>query len=54
MLAEETDLGDISIGVWENNSAASHFKAQEYQDDYVAFIKQIIKTDFWCWALHLA
>ncbi len=41
MLAEEPDLWDVNIAAWENDSATSRFKAQGYQDDYVAFVKQV-------------
>ena len=41
MLAEEPDLWDVNISAWENDSATSRFKAQGYQDDYVAFVKEV-------------
>jgi len=41
MLAEEPDLWDVNISGWEHDSAPSRFKAQGFQDDYVAFVKQI-------------
>lgn len=41
MLAELPDLWDVNISGWEHDSATSRFKAQGYQDDYVAFVKQV-------------
>lgn len=41
MLAEVPDLWDVNISAWENDSATSRFKAQGYQDDYTAFVKQV-------------
>lgn len=41
MLAEVPDLWDVNISSWENDSATSRFKQQGFQDDYVAFVKQV-------------
>ncbi|MFK7836512.1 MAG: NAD(P)-binding protein [Sulfitobacter sp.] len=41
MLAEEPDLWDVNISSWENDSATSRFKQSGYQDDYVAFVKEV-------------
>uniref|UniRef100_UPI003B52BF2F oxidoreductase n=1 Tax=Roseovarius indicus TaxID=540747 RepID=UPI003B52BF2F len=41
MLAEEPDLWDVNISDWDHDSAPSRFKPQGFQDDYVAFVKQV-------------
>ena len=41
MMAEEPDLWDVNISAWENDSATSRFKQSGFQDDYVAFVKQV-------------
>mgnify|MGYP005840510691 CR=1 FL=1 len=41
MLAELPDLWDVNLSGWENDSATSRFKPQGFQDDYVAFVKQV-------------
>lgn len=41
MLAEEPDLWDVNISAWENDSATSRFKQSGFQDDYVAFVKDV-------------
>ncbi|MEQ9260906.1 MAG: FAD-dependent oxidoreductase [Roseovarius sp.] len=41
MLAEVPDLWDVNISGWEHDSATSRFKPSGYQDDYVAFVKQV-------------
>ncbi|WP_397541919.1 oxidoreductase [Roseovarius salis] len=41
MLAELPDLWDVNISGWENDSAPSRLKPQGFQDDYVAFVKQV-------------
>ncbi len=41
MLAEEPDLWDVNISDWSNDSAPSRFAGQGFQDDYVAFVKQV-------------
>ena len=41
MLAEEPDLWDVNISSWENDSATSRFKQSGFQDDYVAFVKEV-------------
>ncbi|MFK7762416.1 MAG: FAD-dependent oxidoreductase [Roseobacter sp.] len=41
MLAEEPDLWDVNISAWENDSATSRFKQSGFQDDYVAFVKEV-------------
>lgn len=41
MLAEEPDLWDVNLSTWENDSATSRFKQSGFQDDYVAFVKEV-------------
>jgi len=41
MLADLPDLWDVNVSSWENDSATSRFKPQGFQDDYVAFVKQV-------------
>ena len=41
MMAEEPDLWDVNISGWEHDSATSRFKQSGFQDDYVAFVKQV-------------
>ena len=41
MLAEEPDLWDVNLSSWENDSATSRFKQSGFQDDYVAFVKEV-------------
>jgi dimethylamine/trimethylamine dehydrogenase len=41
MLAELPDLWDVTIGNWANDSQTSRFAAEGYQEDYVAFVKQV-------------
>ncbi|MEO0369858.1 MAG: FAD-dependent oxidoreductase [Pseudomonadota bacterium] len=41
MMAEEPDLWDVNISAWENDSATSRFKQSGFQDDYVAFVKEV-------------
>ncbi len=41
MIAEEPDLWDVNISGWEHDSATSRFKQSGFQDDYVAFVKQV-------------
>jgi len=41
MFAELPDLWDVNISGWEHDSATSRFKGSGFQDDYVAFVKQV-------------
>ena len=41
MFAELPDLWDVNISGWENDSATSRFKSSGFQDDYVAFVKEM-------------
>ena len=41
MLAEEPDLWDVNLSSWKNDSATSRFKQSGFQDDYVAFVKEV-------------
>ncbi|MEO9575613.1 MAG: FAD-dependent oxidoreductase [Tateyamaria sp.] len=41
MLAEETDLWDVNISGWENDSATSRFKASGYQEEYIGWVKSV-------------
>ncbi|MEO0752688.1 MAG: FAD-dependent oxidoreductase [Pseudomonadota bacterium] len=41
MMAEEPDLWDVNISSWENDSATSRFKQSGFQDEYVAFVKEV-------------
>ncbi|MBN36244.1 MAG: NADH:flavin oxidoreductase [Rhodospirillaceae bacterium] len=41
ILAELPDLWDVTIGNWANDSQTSRFAAEGYQEDYVAFVKQV-------------
>ena len=41
MLAELPDLWDVNVSDWTNDSKTSRFAPEGYQEDYVAFVKQV-------------
>lgn len=41
MLAELPDLWDVNISGWDNDSAPSRFAKENFQEQYVAFVKQV-------------
>ena len=41
MLAEIPDLWDVNVADWDNDSKASRFAPEGYQEEYVAFVKQV-------------
>ena len=41
ILAELPDLWDVNVSDWANDSKTSRFAPEGYQEDYVAFVKQI-------------
>ena len=41
MLAELPDLWDVNISGWSNDSAASRFEKEGFQEDYIAFVKSL-------------
>lgn len=41
MLAELPDLWDVNISNWSNDSQTSRFSEEGYQEDHVAFVKQV-------------
>ncbi len=41
MLAEIPDLWDVNLSDWEHDSATSRFSEEGFQNDYVAFVKQV-------------
>ncbi len=41
MLAELPDLWDVNISAWENDSAASRFKKEGFQEKYIGFVKSL-------------
>ncbi len=41
MLAELPDLWDVNVSDWSNDSMTSRFAPEGYQEDYVAFVKQV-------------
>ena len=41
MLAELPDLWDVNVSAWENDSKTSRFAAEGYQEEYIAFVKQV-------------
>ncbi len=41
MLAELPDLWDVTIGNWANDSQTSRFASEGYQEEYVAFVKEV-------------
>ena len=41
MLAEYPDLWDVNVSDWDNDSMTSRFAQSGFQDEYVAFVKQV-------------
>ncbi|MCP5073224.1 MAG: FAD-dependent oxidoreductase [Rhodobacteraceae bacterium] len=41
MLAEMPDMWDVNVSDWPNDSKTSRFAPEGYQEDYVAFVKQV-------------
>jgi dimethylamine/trimethylamine dehydrogenase len=41
MLAELPDLWDVNVSDWSNDSKTSRFAPEGYQEEYVAFVKQV-------------
>ena len=41
MMAELPDLWDVNVSDWTNDSKTSRFAPEGYQEDYVAFVKQM-------------
>ncbi len=41
MMAELPDLWDVNVSNWDNDSMTSRFAVEGYQEDYVAFVKQV-------------
>jgi dimethylamine/trimethylamine dehydrogenase len=41
MLAELPDLWDVNISEWDNDSEASRFKKEGYQEPYIKFVKSL-------------
>jgi dimethylamine/trimethylamine dehydrogenase len=41
MLAELPDLWDVNVSDWANDSKTSRFAPEGYQEEYVAFVKQV-------------
>jgi dimethylamine/trimethylamine dehydrogenase len=41
MLAELPDLWDVNISGWSNDSAASRFEKEGFQENYIAFVKSL-------------
>ena len=41
MLAELPDLWDVNVADWDNDSKTSRFAPEGYQEEYVAFVKQV-------------
>ena len=41
LLAELPDLWDVNVADWNNDSKTSRFAPEGYQEDYVAFVKQV-------------
>lgn len=41
MMAEMPHMWDVNVSDWSNNSMTSRFAAEGYQEDYVAFVKQV-------------
>ena len=41
MLAELPDLWDVNISNWANDSQTSRYSEEGYQEEYVAFVKQV-------------
>lgn len=41
MMAEMPDMWDVNVADWENDSMTSRFAPEGYQEDYIAFVKQV-------------
>jgi len=41
MLAELPDMWDVNVSDWSNDSMTSRFAPEGYQEDYIAFVKQV-------------
>ena len=41
MLAELPDMWDVNVANWDNDSKTSRFAPEGYQEEYVAFVKQV-------------
>ncbi len=41
MMAEMPDMWDVNVSDWENDSMTSRFAPEGYQEDYIAFVKQV-------------
>ena len=41
MLAELPDLWDVNVSDWANDSKTSRFAPEGYQEEYIAFVKQV-------------
>ncbi len=41
MMAEMPDMWDVNVADWSNDSKTSRFAPEGYQEDYIAFVKQV-------------
>ncbi|MFQ5621884.1 MAG: NAD(P)-binding protein [Paracoccaceae bacterium] len=41
ILAELPDMWDVNVADWSNDSMTSRFAPEAYQEDYIAFVKQV-------------
>jgi dimethylamine/trimethylamine dehydrogenase len=41
MMAEMPDMWDVNVADWSNDSMTSRFAPEGYQEDYIAFVKQV-------------
>jgi len=41
MMAEMPDMWDVNVADWENDSMTSRFAPEGYQEEYIAFVKQV-------------
>lgn len=41
MMAEMPDMWDVNVADWANDSMTSRFAPEGYQEDYIAFVKQV-------------
>lgn len=41
MMAEMPDMWDVNVADWANDSKTSRFAPEGYQEDYIAFVKQV-------------
>jgi dimethylamine/trimethylamine dehydrogenase len=41
MMAEMPDMWDVNVSDWSNDSMTSRFAPEGYQEDYIAFVKQV-------------